>query len=365
MKRLIIIFIFSHCSLVLLAQSSALNSAIFAQRDGDIDVAYSFIEQAVVHEKTRSLPKTWYTRGLIFEDIHKATNPKYKSLSPVADSMAVACYFKTLELDSIKKGEYYTNAANRMPQFWGVLLNEGVGFYNSNDFAKAIRSYELAASLRPADTTAYLYALYSSSAGNMVDETYRISQKLISIGYESPRIYLMMIQYQRSIKNDTALAKEWVEKAYRRFPTDKGVMIEKLNLLLLAGDIDKAIEELDRAITNFPEDPVLYFNRGVMFEKKKMKEQAIADYQKGIDVDPKNFDCLYNLGALHFNEGVQYRNELNSLPRNPDPVKKKQLEDNMKKSFSSCIPFFTRAKEIRPTDSGLEINLNAAAEFSK
>jgi hypothetical protein len=37
----------------------------------------------------------------------------------------------------------------------------------------------------------------------------------------------------------------------------------------------------------------------------------------------------------------------------------------MKKSFASCIPYFTRAKEIRPTDSGLEMNLNAAAEFSK
>lgn len=347
------------------AQSSALNSSIFAQRDGDLDVAYNFIEQAVVHEKTRLLPKTWYTRGLIFEDIHKSTNPKYKSLSNAADSIAVYCFLKTLELDSIKKGEYYNNASNRMPQFWGVLLNEGVGFYNSNDFTKAIRSYELAASLRPMDTTAYLYAMYSSSAGNLVHETYRLSQKLVSLGYESARIYLMMIQYQRSIKNDTALAASLIEKAYSRFPTDKGLMIEKLNLLLLAGDIDKAIAELDKAITNFPDDPVLYFNRGVMYEKKKMRDQAIADYQKGIEVDPGNFDCNYNIGALYFNEGVQYRNELNSLPKNPDPAKKKLLEENVKKSFTSCIPYFTKAKELRPSESGIDMNLNAAIEFSK
>ncbi len=347
------------------AQNSALNNAIFAQRDADLDIAKRYIDEAILHEKTINNPKTWYTRALIYEDLYKTTNPKFKPLAENADAIAVEAYLKTVELDAAKKGEYFTNASNKMPVLWSVLLNNGVSMYNAGEYDGAIRTYDLAIRLRPSDTTAYVYSIYATSAAGKNEKTYEIANQLKSIGYTNPRLYLLMIQYARSVKQDTMLVSQLINDGYKEFPTDKGIIVEKLNQLLIQGNVDSAIEELNMAISKFPDDPVLYFNRAVMYEKKKMREEAIADYKKAIEVDPQHFDSNFNLGAFYFNEGVQIRNESNTLNPRTELKKQQQLDAEAKVKFQSCIPYFEKALEIKPADETIKFNLEAAQKYSK
>lgn len=348
-----------------IGQSSALNNAIFAQRDGDLDIAKKYIDEASAHEKTAGNPKTWYIRGIVYEDLHKSNKPEHKSLAGGADSIAVASYLKTLELDAGKKGEYAVNASNRMPSLWSILINEGVSHYSANAFDKAIRTYELCTQLRPSDTTAYLYGMYASSAASYHNKSYAFAQKLKSIGYESARIYLMMIQYAKMIKQDSVLASELISQAYSRFPTDKSILTERLNQLLLSGQTAIALAELNEAITKLPTEALLYFNRGVLHERSQERAAAIADYTKAIELDPQSFDSFFNLGALYFNEGVQFRNEANLLTSPKDAAKKKELEAKAKASFGAAVPHFERAQSIRPEDESVKFNLDAARQYSK
>jgi tetratricopeptide (TPR) repeat protein len=364
-KILAVLFTVLYSNVVLQAQSSALNNAIFAQRDGDLDIAKKYIDEASVHEKTTNNPKTWYIRGIVYEDLHRSTKPEYKNLAVGADSIAVASYLKTLALDAGKKGEHAVNASSRMPPFWSVLINEGVAHYTVNAFDKAIRTYELCSQLRPEDTTAYLYGMYAASSASYHDKSYAFAQKLKSIGYESARIYLMMIQYARTIKQDTVLAASLISQAYSRFPSDRSLLIEHLNQLLLSGQTTTAFNELNQAIERLPAEALLYFNRGVLQEKNQDRAAAIADYTKAIELDPQSFDSYFNLGALYFNEGVQYRNDADKFSTPKEAAKKKETLEKSKASFGAAIPYFESALKLRPDDESVKFNLDAARQYGQ
>ena len=51
------------------AQNDAVTNAFFFNKDGELDKAKEEIDRAAAHEKTKDKPKTWYFRGLIYENI--------------------------------------------------------------------------------------------------------------------------------------------------------------------------------------------------------------------------------------------------------------------------------------------------------
>ncbi len=52
------------------------------------------------------------------------------------------------------------------------------------------------------------------------------------------------------------------------------------------GDKEQAIADYDKAIALDPNDAIAYDNRGVAYEKKGDKEKAIADFRKALEIAP-------------------------------------------------------------------------------
>ena len=101
------------------------------------------------------------------------------------------------------------------------------------------------------------------------------------------------------------------------------------------GDIDKAKANMDTVRTLYPTYPVLpgmyklisdYYGKNGWenYGKKGMYPQAIAEFKKGLAIDPTNPDLWYNLGGAYFSNkqfaeaAFAWQKTLNYSPGNPN-----------------------------------------------
>ncbi len=70
-----------------------------------------------------------------------------------------------------------------------------------------------------------------------------------------------------------------------------------------AGKFDQALADFDRAIAMDPEYAKAYYNRGSTYDKMGKLDNAIADYRKTISLDPFDCDACYYLDQAFKKDG--------------------------------------------------------------
>jgi tetratricopeptide (TPR) repeat protein len=97
--------------------------------------------------------------------------------------------------------------------------------------------------------------------------------------------------------------------------SNRGAAFEKM------GQLDKAIKSYDRAVTLNPNDFTAYYNRGITFERMGQLKKAIEDFEQAIALNPNNYMAHNNMGILYSRTGLYDRSieSFNhSLDLNPD-----------------------------------------------
>jgi tetratricopeptide (TPR) repeat protein len=64
----------------------------------------------------------------------------------------------------------------------------------------------------------------------------------------------------------------------------------------------QAIADYNKAIELDPNDADAYYNRGIAYADQQEYAQAIADYNKAIELDPKYAYAYYNRGIAYYNQ---------------------------------------------------------------
>jgi len=82
--------------------------------------------------------------------------------------------------------------------------------------------------------------------------------------------------------------------------------------LLEAGKYNEAIEQFTKAIDSNPRYKDAYCNRGIAYKKKGNCDQAIADYYQGLRLDYEDADIHYNLGLAYF-EKKEFRHAVDAF----------------------------------------------------
>ena len=75
------------------------------------------------------------------------------------------------------------------------------------------------------------------------------------------------------------------------------------NILMMLGQVDRAIETYSHAIKLNPNNTYTYNNRGAAYESKNSFDCAIADYTKAIQLNPNYADAYFNRGVAYSEEG--------------------------------------------------------------
>ncbi|MEO1259415.1 MAG: tetratricopeptide repeat protein [Bacteroidota bacterium] len=68
----------------------------------------------------------------------------------------------------------------------------------------------------------------------------------------------------------------------------------------MLGDFNGALSDINKAIQNYPEDAMLYKNRGNLYFMFNQPRQAIEDYNNAIELNPDLAAAYFNRGLAHF-----------------------------------------------------------------
>jgi len=156
-----------------------------------------------------------------------------------------------------------------------------------------------------------------------------------------------------------------LKKGRAAFPNDINLLLNETDFYIKNNRSQEALTNLNQAIAAKPNDHVLYFARGNMYDnlanpkdekgkdldkpkdaEEKMK-LAEADYKKALEIKPDYFDALYNLGALYFNNGVNLGNKANSIT---DQKKYDAEIAKANEEFNKAVPILEKALSVNDKD---------------
>ena len=328
-------------------------SAYNANKDGDYRKAATYIEQAILVEKAASKDKTWRYRGEIYLNI--AADPEVSAEYPNALVLAKESYEKAREVDV--KGRYERECIEGLGRVQIMASNNGINFYNTEAFDLAGNNFDIAASVARTvdmiDTMAVYNAALCYEKAGMTDLAIARYYECAEIKYQVPNVFLFISTLYRNAGDDEA-ALETLKNARKDYPREQSLIIEELNIYLTSGDFERAKTNLQLAAEQDPNNEILWFSLGSVFDNLGNSEEAISAYLKAIEVKADYFDANYNLGALYFNQAVQGINAANEMwkPRmtNKEAAAQKKLETDAKELFNTAKPYLEAAFAINPED---------------
>ncbi len=340
------------CSLMTaLAQPNKVQSAIIYINYGEYDKAKQSIDEAIVHPKTENSAKAWFYRGEVHLGIYGDTllGPQF----PEALDIAWESYLRCIELDT--KNDHREDAAKKVDIIQAGFYNEGVDAYVRKDYPEAILRFEQLLSVNPQDTSVLFNAALTCGKMNDNAKAMEYWLALLANGYNKPGVFVELARLSK-IAGDTTAALTYLQQGRDVFPNDIGLVIDELNIYLIQGKQEMAIDKLTAAIALEPSNVNLYFARGTAYDNTKKSDLAEADYHKAIEIKADYFDPYYNLGAMYFNAAAEMANLADKIPFS----KQKEFEAadaKAKAAFEKAKPFLEKAHELQPDDSNTMISL--------
>jgi tetratricopeptide (TPR) repeat protein len=365
------------------------SSTIFAQRRevrnasrnlnrGNIEQAKEGIEKAIEDETTKNEPETWILKSKIFMEIAASEDPNIKGLS--ADPLNVA-------LDAIRKAEELDNENKNLLDIQQTLLvlsefffNAGAISYNANQYMDASiyfeQSYKISEGFGSVDTaTLYNSGLSAEIAGNR-ERAIEIYEIVAGYDYDQPFLYSSLANIY-SQKEEYDKASRWIKEGRERYPDNLDLIFSEANIYLSSGNIPEARRVLQLAIERDPENANLHYafavnydqmSRDTTFTKDDREfalNEAIKSYEKAIELSPDYFDAIYNLGALHFNEGIRLFVEAEEQLRKDMNFREyEKREIAVKAKWLEAEPYLEKAKSLLDDDDeNLEIVLRSLREL--
>ena len=349
--------------------SIALRNAQKAKGD-DIAVLLSeakgYIDEAYNTESTANEPKMWNYRAPIYLEIAL----KKPELDNLAIIKATDAHIKCLQKGKkdriiVRKWTAKEDILAGLIQCGYKLFNVAIDKYNEGDYRTSLTFYDKIFEIVPFDEedqlkrgnitkeTILYNSFFSSSKLKDDNKSKELLQRLIDINFNEPAIYIHMSDiYKREENIEKAI--EYLSLGREMFEEDQSIINTEINLYIELGRTDELVTKLGEAINLDPENSLLYFNRGTIYDQQGQVENAESDYLKSIELDPSSFGSNYNLGALFFNKAVELNNSANSTS---DDKKYRSLKKQADVYFNKGLPYLEEAHLLDPKDKNTLLSL--------
>ncbi len=143
-----------------------------------------------------------------------------------------------------------------------------------------------------------------------------------------------------------------VKEARAANPEDMNLILAEANLYIKLGDKEKFKGLMEEAISQAPNNPVLYYNLGVVSADMGNVEEAKTYYKKAIELDPTQESYHMNLAAITLSEETPLIEEMNSLGSSKaDNARYDQLKNKREDIYKAAIPHLVNLLKINPINS--------------
>lgn len=296
---------------------------------GDIETAKKsliaakgYIDLAAVHPETSESPKTLWLKGEIYSNFiilggQTGDTVFGKLAGEDALDVAVASFKKGYDIsdkfdEDIKLSVYEKH---------GMIDMGATMLYNNNMFNEAAELYQIEVKFLEAigemDTTAmFNSSLCYDKAGNYAKAAEGYS-KLAKAGYRGATCYSLASGAFRK-NGQIEEAKAIISEGRKKYPTDRELLLDLVNINIDAGDAAGAEIALSEAIAADPNNKQLYYTIGTIYIDLKQNEKAEAALNKALEIDPEYTDAMYQLGAHLLSWARQTNTDASNL-KNGDP----------------------------------------------
>ena len=353
MKKLFLLLAVISISFGALAQKGKVTSALSLIDQGTLDKAKEAIDQALVNEKTMNWYNTYFAKGKLCQAVFKSDNPKFKEFYTDPLGEAYAAYEKAMELDtkgSTKKRIITNMIYNALAL---DLYTQGGNQFEAKDFAGALKSFETQIAITESDkyvgvtdTGMYYNAGLAAMNSKKFPEAIKYFEKCAEMKYLAVTPYFQISQcYLES--GDTLKAEKVLTDLPGKFPGDKNVTLQLIDLYIKAGKNDEALKYLQVAKADDPENYSLYFAEGIIFLNQEKFDQSITDLTRSTELKSDFYESQYGLGAAYINKASAMFLKANDIM---DVNKYNQAIEEAMGVFSKALPYMEKANQLKPDD---------------
>jgi tetratricopeptide (TPR) repeat protein len=294
-KQLILVSVASLLSVATMAQKTEMTTAIMsydsfqkAQMRGDFSNAKPLLTKAKekideAHQKQtetnalkqKDIAKLYYNRFMIY--LNYATLAAFdaevaKQLEAESDSFeqAIKSSYETLSKNDPKK-EYLEQLYAFIGMQRAQAVNMGIEMYNKGDYENSFMMFQGAAEMyemiNQSDSLSYYNGGLAAQKLKKYDEALTFFQKAADVKYEGVIPHLQIINTLKEMDADKEKVLTAIKAARTSYPEDYGLLIEELNYYLSSDNNPEAEKMLKVAIDKNPNDHVLHFTIGTVYDK--------------------------------------------------------------------------------------------------
>jgi len=340
--------------------------------------ARALIKGALENDETKNDPKTWYTAGQIEDFQFNQENTKQMLQQQANEEvmydalLAVYPYFiEAYRLDNLPdaKGKIkpkYTKDIKstlraNLPYYW----NGGGYFFDSRNYRKAIEFFdqyieisdnpfmkEVVKTTEDKIDSLYLYSNYYAAiaSGDLEDHdlALRTLNRAKKSDFKQEEILQSIVaEYERM--KDTINMEKISNEGIALFPNNDYFLIKLINIYLSTDRNDKAVEYINTALQNNPNDAILFNSAGRIYEIIGDNfEKSEECYKRSIELDGQNADSQSNLGRIYYNKAIVLLDEANNIA---DIKKYNEEKEKVKEILKQALPHYELAFKLNPDAS--------------
>ncbi len=353
MKKLFLLTAVIIISLGAFAQKGKVTNALTLIEQGTLDKAKEAIDQAMTDPKTSNWFNTFFAKGKLCQAVFKSDNPKFKAFYSDPLGEAYSAYEKAMELDT-KGGTKKRIITSMIYNALALdLYSQGGAQFEAKDYAGALKSFETQINITESDkyvgvtdTGMYYNAGLAAMNSKKYDEAIKYFQKCADMKYLGVTPYYQISQSYIEM-GDTLKAESLLKSLPEKFPGDKNITLQLIDLYIKAGKNDEALKYLAVAKTDDPGNYSLYFAEGIIYLNENNYDPAITDLTKSVELKSDLYDSQYGLGAAYINKASDMFVKANDIM---DVNKYNAAIEEAMAVFAKALPYMEKANELKAND---------------
>jgi tetratricopeptide (TPR) repeat protein len=147
--------------------------------------------------------------------------------------------------------------------------------------------------------------------------------------------------------HDTAKAESVLTGLNSKFPNDKNVTLQLIDLYIKSSKNDEALKYIKVAKESDPNNASLFFAAGIIYLNELKYDDAIPELTKSVELKGDVYDTQYGLGAAYINKAADLFKAANEIM---DVKKYSDAIDQANTVYAKALPYMEKAHELKPDD---------------
>jgi len=233
------------------------------------------------------------------------------------------------------------------------LYTQAGAQFEAKDYTNALKSFETQIKVTESDkyigavdTGMYFNAGLAAVNSKKYDEGIKYFEKCAEMKYMGITPYYQIYDALMG-KGDTTKAEATLKDLPNKFPGDKNITLQLIDLYIKSNKYSEALKYIDMAKKDDANNSSLYLAAGVIYLNQESYDQAIPELEKSIQLKGDLFDSQYGLGATYINKAADLFKKANDIM---DVKKYAEAVDVANGVYAKALPYMEKANQLNPND---------------